>query len=31
VDNRTRLSTATRGNTDERSESWVMTVLYGTP
>jgi hypothetical protein len=31
LDSRTRLSTATRGNTDERSESWVMAVLYDTP
>jgi hypothetical protein len=25
-----RLKAATRGNTDERSESWVIDVLYGT-
>jgi hypothetical protein len=31
LDSRTKLSTPTRGNTDERSESWVMAVLYDTP
>ena len=26
-----RLRAATRGKTEERGESWVMPVLYGTP